>query len=110
MNYLSTDEAYDYATLACWYQNSIDETHPPIWTDEHLEELLKDFYVIPKSTLLVDATEKAETAKEVFWKIARSLPCDRDFNNKEIELGYSWALAEVRRAIAEIKKEYKICE
>ena len=60
MSYLSTDEAYDYATLACWYQNSIDETQPPIWTDEHLEELLKDFYIIPKDTPSADVVPKSE--------------------------------------------------
>ena len=34
--------------LTDWYQQSIDETQPPIWTDEHLDELFKDFYLIPK--------------------------------------------------------------
>lgn len=31
-----------------WYQASIDNTKPPIWTDEHIEELFKDFYLIKK--------------------------------------------------------------
>lgn len=64
MSYLSTNEAYDYATLACWYQNSIDETIPPIWTEEHLEELLKDFYVIPKDTPTADVVPKSEEGAE----------------------------------------------
>lgn len=34
--------------LQDWYQNSIDGEVPPIWTDEHLNELTKDFYIIPK--------------------------------------------------------------
>ena len=34
--------------LTDWYQQSIDETNPPIWTDEHLDELYNDFYLIPK--------------------------------------------------------------
>lgn len=34
--------------LGDWYQQSIDETQPPIWTDEHLDELYNDFYLIPK--------------------------------------------------------------
>lgn len=34
--------------LQDWYQNSIDNTIPPIWTDEHLKELCNDFIVIPK--------------------------------------------------------------
>lgn len=34
--------------LTDWYQQSIDETEPPIWTDKHLDELYNDFYLIPK--------------------------------------------------------------
>lgn len=34
--------------LGDWYQQSINETQPPIWTDEHLDELYNDFYLIPK--------------------------------------------------------------
>ena len=41
-------EAIDFAYLQSWYQASIDETEKPIWTDEHLEELFEDFYLIPK--------------------------------------------------------------
>ena len=41
------DEAYDYNTIADWYISSVDDKEP-IWTDAHLEELLNDFYVIPK--------------------------------------------------------------
>ena len=35
--------------LTDWYQQSIDETEPPIWTDKHLDELYNDFYLIPKN-------------------------------------------------------------
>lgn len=52
--YVDIDEAYEYADLTCWYQDSIDNTVPPIWTDEHLEELLNDFYVIPKDAHTID--------------------------------------------------------
>ena len=40
--------AIDFAYLQNWYQDSIDTTKEPIWTDKHLEELFKDFYLIPK--------------------------------------------------------------
>lgn len=40
--------AFTFNDLHSWYQASIDETEPPIWTDEHLEELFNDFYLIPK--------------------------------------------------------------
>ena len=43
--FIDVNEAYDHHDLACWYQSSVDAM-PPIWTDEHLEELLNDFYVI----------------------------------------------------------------
>lgn len=51
--FIDINEAYEHHDLACWYQSSVDDT-PPIWTDEHLEELLNDFYVIPKDTSFVD--------------------------------------------------------
>ena len=35
--------------LHSWYQASVDETEEPIWTDKHLDELFKDFYLIPKT-------------------------------------------------------------
>lgn len=54
--FINVNEAYEYHDLACWYQNSVDET-PPIWTDEHLEELLNDFYIIPKDTPFTDVVE-----------------------------------------------------
>ncbi len=43
--------AIDMSYLQNWYQDSIDETKEPIWTDKHLEELFNDFYLIPKIKL-----------------------------------------------------------
>lgn len=40
--------AYTMNDLHSWYQQSIDETVPPIWTDGHIEELFNDFYLVPK--------------------------------------------------------------
>lgn len=37
--------------LSDWYQSSIDTTVPPVWTDEHLEELNNDFFLIPKDEI-----------------------------------------------------------
>ena len=42
------EQAFDYSTLADWYISSVDDRDTPVWTDEHIEELLNDFYVIPK--------------------------------------------------------------
>lgn len=43
----------DYATLSDWYIASVGE-ETPIWTDEHIDELLNDFYVIPKDAPTVE--------------------------------------------------------
>lgn len=48
--YVECEAGYDYATLEDWYINSVSETDSPVWTKEHLEELLNDFYLIPKDT------------------------------------------------------------
>jgi hypothetical protein len=53
--YISIDAAYDIGTLTDWYISSVSQDDAPVWTDEHLEELLNDFYVIPKDTPTVDA-------------------------------------------------------
>ena len=45
---LTVGDAWDEATLSDWYQSSIDEKTPTIWTDRHLEVLMHNFYVIPK--------------------------------------------------------------
>ena len=38
---------FDY--LSAWYCTSlVDETEPPVWTDGHIEEVVNDFYLIPK--------------------------------------------------------------
>ena len=44
--------AIDFAYLQNWYQDSIDETREPIWTDKRLEELFNDFYLIPKDAVI----------------------------------------------------------
>lgn len=32
-----------------WYQSSVSELDNPVWTDEHIEEVFNDFYLIPKT-------------------------------------------------------------
>lgn len=55
--YIDLDKAVNIGYLGDWYQSSIDTTVPPIWTDEHLEELCNDFIVIPKDTAPADVEE-----------------------------------------------------
>lgn len=45
------EKAYDYPTLANWYIDSVMPEDKPVWTEEHLEELLNDFYLIPKADI-----------------------------------------------------------
>lgn len=45
------DQAVDEEFLHDWYQNSISNTDEPVWTDEHIEEICGDFYLIPKETV-----------------------------------------------------------
>lgn len=62
--FINVNEAYEYNDIACWYQNSVDDT-PPIWTDEHLEELLNDFYIIPKDTPTIDIVRCKDC---IYWQ------------------------------------------
>ena len=48
--------AYDYGTLADWLISSVGP-EPPVWTEPHIEELIEDFYVVPKSTPPADVAE-----------------------------------------------------
>lgn len=52
--YINKESAMDAGTLYDWYISSVDETVPPVWTDKHIEELLKDFLIIPKDTPAAD--------------------------------------------------------
>lgn len=42
------EKAMDESTLYDWYVTSVKQKDTPVWTGEHIEELLNDFYVIPK--------------------------------------------------------------
>ena len=53
--YIDLETVYDMDTLEDWYINSVSDNDTPVWTEEHLEELLNDFYVIPKDTPAADA-------------------------------------------------------
>lgn len=60
-------DSYDHATLADWYITSVDGSSP-VWTNEHIEELLNDFYVIPKEGIpAVDAVERG-VFEQVAWE------------------------------------------
>lgn len=45
------ENAVDEGFLQDWYQNSVLETDTPVWTDEHIKEVIGDFYLIPKEVI-----------------------------------------------------------
>lgn len=53
--YIDVSQAMDRATVFDWYISSVDDTQSPIWTDEHIEELMNDFYLVHKDIPLVEA-------------------------------------------------------
>ena len=98
---LCVDEAY----LSQWYQGSVD-ANPPVWTDEHIKELFKDFYLIPKDSIvpnfergdkvLINCREtKSEMTKMLFDVINDSCQVHNIYDDdkligsfKEWEIGY----------------------
>lgn len=52
--YLDKSEAVGEGYLQDWYIGSVSEDDEPVWTDAHIEELAKDFIVIPKDTPVAD--------------------------------------------------------
>ena len=48
LEYVYLTEAYDNATLSDWLIHSVGD-EPPVWAQDHIDELLEDFWVIPKS-------------------------------------------------------------
>lgn len=47
--YVNKELGVDAGYLSDWYISSVGE-EPPVWTDGHIEELLNDFYIIPKES------------------------------------------------------------
>ena len=41
-------EPIDRGSLSDWYISYVNANDTPVWTEEHLDELFKDFYLIPK--------------------------------------------------------------
>ena len=50
----SVSEGY----LSDWYISSVDNAETPIWTDEHIEELCHDFWLVPKTGMNGDEPPK----------------------------------------------------
>lgn len=52
--YLDKSEAVGEGYLQDWYISSVVGDVEPVWTEAHIEELAKDFIVIPKDTPAAD--------------------------------------------------------
>lgn len=50
---LPSAEVVDSGYLCDWFINSVGDEEP-VWTEEHIDELTNDFYVIPKNTEVSD--------------------------------------------------------
>ena len=74
--YVSLDAAYDIGTLEDWYISSVSQDDAPVWTEEHLEELLNDFYVIPKDTPTVDVAPEKH-GHWILTKRTKLVPTDK---------------------------------
>lgn len=69
--YVECEAGYDYATLEDWYINSVSETDSPVWTKNHLEELLNDFYLIPKDTDTIEVIKCKDCKYGRDWIVNR---------------------------------------
>ncbi|CCY19967.1 putative uncharacterized protein [Eubacterium sp. CAG:786] len=52
--YIDKSEAVGEGYLQDWYISSVSEDDEPVWTEAHIEELTRDFIVIPKDTPAAD--------------------------------------------------------
>ncbi|MFR7722167.1 MAG: hypothetical protein ACLU2K_01675 [Clostridia bacterium] len=69
--FVNLDAAYDIGTLTDWYISSVSDDSP-VWTDEHIEELFNDFYVIPKDTPDADVAP----VKHGHWRQVDESKCE----------------------------------
>lgn len=87
--YISLDTAYDIGTLEDWYINSVSQDDAPVWAEEHLKEMLNDFYVIPKDTPAADVApvthEHWEEIRDAYGQLEGWMckKCGREMKAKE---------------------------
>ena len=95
---------FDY--LSDWYRTSlVDETEPPVWTDGHIEEVVNDFYLIPKqedkrgtSSRTNPETNKGEKVPKSHIKAKNKNPRTQfelhtlDYDKSVIREAYDWCL------------------
>lgn len=96
----------DFDYLSDWYRTSlVDETESPVWTDNHIEEVVNDFYLIPKqederrtSGRTNPETNKGEKVPKSHIKAKNKNPRTQfelhtfDYNHSIIREAYDWCL------------------
>lgn len=65
MKFIDLDDSWGEGILQDWYIHSVNPDDKPQWTDEHIEELCNDFYVIPKETTKYDIDCNLNRLKEL---------------------------------------------
>lgn len=48
VDHMLEELSWSEGNLKEWYQDSVDRTVEPVWTDKHIEEVCKDFYLVPR--------------------------------------------------------------
>lgn len=73
----------DEGLLQDWYQSSVDESNP-VWTDEHISELMNDFYVIPKDNISEVCENEIDVLVEGGY-IRANVAQDEDYPGIDVE-------------------------
>lgn len=73
----------DEGLLQDWYQSSVDESNP-VWTDEHISELMNDFYVIPKDNISEVCENEIDVLVEDGY-IRANVAQDEDYPGIDVE-------------------------
>lgn len=93
--YIDIEEAMDLGTLLDWYISSVSQEDTPVWTEEHIQELLNDYYVIPKELKITEIPENA-----VVLTSNQKISLEHEW----YRLGYEQARKETAEKFAEMLK------
>lgn len=71
-------EAHTEGDLRDWYQHSVDRTADPVWTDKHIEEVVNDYWLIPKPIV----SEKKFSPKKYYEALLKDPDVRRNFKER----------------------------
>lgn len=103
---LVLNESVDMGFLQDWYQNSVDNTQDPVWTDEHLRELTEDFYVIPKEAVKAEYDFKKRSKERSCKNLSMSIDFIenqiRGIDDRKKRVHYDTALMAMQERLKEL--------